>query len=130
MDIESKEGLLDLYPDLNKMAITGIGADIEDISRFKKLPFNKNKTFYMNIFTENEIEYCLKKADPYQHFAVRFCAKEALIKAMNQQVKDYKSIEVVFNKNKPSIKYSGAKVWLSLTHEKDKAAAFVVVENE
>lgn len=112
---------------VNNMEIVGIGVDIEDISRFENLPFDKNKTFYEKIFTQKEINYCLKKANPYQHFAVRFCAKEAFIKAINQKVNDYKSIEITIIKNKPSIKWKDLKVFLSLSHDKNKSIAFVLV---
>lgn len=110
------------------MAVIGVGVDIESISRFKNLPFDKNKKFYEKIFTQKEIDYCLKKADPYQHFAVRFCAKEAFIKAINQEIVDHKFIEVIFDKNKPSIKWDGVNVFVSLSHDKDKVVAFVLVE--
>ncbi|MBW2975228.1 holo-ACP synthase [Candidatus Woesearchaeota archaeon] len=111
------------------MAISGIGVDIESIDSFKKLSFNKSKNFYNKIFTKKEIEYCLKRANPYQHFAVRFCAKEAFIKATHKKF-NYKDIEVTFNKKKPTIKFPGLKIFLSMSHEKDKAIAFVVTEKK
>ena len=110
--------------------IIGIGVDIEDISRFRNLPYEKNKLFYGRIFTLNEINYCLNKSNPSQHFAVRFCAKEAFMKAMLKEVKDYKKIEVKFNEEKPYIEWPELKVKLSLAHEKDKAIAFVIVEEK
>lgn len=58
-----------------------VGIDCEDIARFKDL--NSRESFIKKVFTENEIEYCLKKANPAQHFAVRFAGKEAVIKAFN-----------------------------------------------
>jgi len=110
--------------------IVGIGVDIEDISRFVKLNFNKNQSFYKKMFTDKEIEYCLKQASPYQHFAARFCAKEAFIKASNEKIKDYKSIEIILIKNKPMIKWKGLKVLVSLSHEKDKAIATVLLAKD
>jgi len=107
-----------------------IGVDIEDISRFKELDFNQNKKFYEKIFNVNEIKYCLSKKDPYQHFAARFCAKEAFIKAISKPIKDYKDIEIRIKNNKPFIIWNDTKHLLSLSHEKDKAIAFVMVENE
>ena len=55
----------------------GIGTDIEDVARFENRPTH----FYERIFTTEEITYCQSKANPAQHFAARFCAKEALVKA-------------------------------------------------
>ena len=111
------------------MTIVGIGVDIEDISRFRKLVFDANKQFYNKIFSPKEIEYCLSKADPYQHFAARFCAKEAFVKATNKK-NDYKSVQIEIKDKKPTIIGKDAKIHLSLSHDKDKAIAFVIVENE
>ena len=77
------------------MTIEGIGVDIEDISRFTGKPFPENKGFYERIFTKKEIEYCLQKANPYQHFAARFCAKEAVIKALSDETLDFRKIEIL-----------------------------------
>ena len=112
------------------MAITGIGVDIEEISRFKNLPYVDNQTFYKKIFTEDEIKYCLSKSNPAQHFAARFCAKEACMKALQEEVKDYTKIEVFFDGEKPVVKWKNKIVHLSLSHEQDKAIAFVIVESE
>ncbi|TKJ17315.1 4-phosphopantetheinyl transferase [Candidatus Woesearchaeota archaeon B3_Woes] len=105
-----------------------VGIDIEDISRFKKIPFDRNKSFYNKIFTNKEIEYCKKKSNPSQHFAVRFCAKEAFIKAINEKINDYKLIEVLIKGNKPFIKWKNVNSSLSLSHDKDKAIACVLIE--
>lgn len=109
--------------------IKGIGVDIEDISRFKKLPFSKSKKFYERVFTKKEIKYCLSKPRSHQHFAARFCAKEAFIKAIGKKIKDYKSIEILLKKGKPTISWKEISVLLSIAHEKDKAIAFVMVTN-
>jgi len=111
----------------NVMEIVGIGVDIEDISRFKRMPFGTNKHFYEKIFTKEEIECCLKKNNPSPHFAARFCAKEAFVKAIRSEIKDYKLIKVIKDDGKPYIKCGGRKHLLSLAHECDKAIAFVIV---
>lgn len=107
-----------------------IGVDIENTARFKKLDFKQNKNFYEKIFHKNEIKYCLSKPNPYQHFAARFCAKEALIKAAKKKVTDLAAIEVKFANRKPFIVWNKKKYLLSLAHEKNKAIAFVIIENE
>lgn len=112
------------------MQIMGIGADIEEISRFRNHPFHNNSAFYNKVFTKREIEYCLNKKDPYPHFTARFCAKEAFIKAINKEVKDYRRIEILKNGNKPVIKWKNKQVFLSLSHEKNKALAFVIISNK
>jgi holo-[acyl-carrier protein] synthase len=61
--------------------IHGIGTDIVEIYRIKDAVEKWGERFLKKIFTENEIAYCNKKKDPYPHLAVRFAAKEAVIKA-------------------------------------------------
>ena len=112
-----------------------IGVDIEDIKRFE----NKSQNFLDRVYTKNEQEYCLSKALPAKHFAVRFCAKEAPIKALNAlNIKhpDLNQIEVFHDENQcPKIRLlnnSDNKLTfdVSLSHDKTKAIAFVVVKTE
>lgn len=109
------------------MQITGIGVDIESVSRFRKKQIRKNTSFYNKIFTSKEIAYCLSKQDPYPHFTARFCAKEAFIKAIDQKIVDYRSIKIHHDNNKPVINWRGSQVFLSLAHNTDKAIAFVTI---
>lgn len=115
-----------------------IGIDLEEISRFQKIPYAKNKEFYGKLFTLKEIQYCLSKKNPYPHFAARFCAKEALIKALGKQI-DLKHVEVVRAKNRPSIRIigssskrflKGSQFQVSLSHTKNYAVAVVVFEKK
>ncbi|HLC52755.1 MAG TPA: holo-ACP synthase [Candidatus Nanoarchaeia archaeon] len=68
------------------MDIIGIGADIEEVQRFKDKPYLDNQLFYKKIFTIEEIEQCLIKPSPEQSFAARFAAKEAIIKSSNKRL--------------------------------------------
>ena len=109
------------------MKIKGIGVDLENISRIRCSADKKN--FYKKIFTKKEIKYCLSKSNPYQHFAARYCAKEAFAKATDEKIKDLKDIEIVNDLNgRPHIKYKNFKVHLSLSHTKDIAVAFIIIE--
>lgn len=110
-----------------------IGVDIEDINRFE----NKSQEFLDRIYTREEQEYCLSKPNPASHFAVRFCAKEAVIKALNSIDINHprlNQIEVCHRENKsPKIKlltnnHSDLIIELSLSHDKTKAIAFVVIK--
>ena len=112
------------------MAITGIGVDIEDISRFRTKPFNKHNAFYNKIFTKQEITYCLKKGDPSKHFAARFCAKEATIKALGKNNIDFKNIEIIKENKIPKIKvrkHKNLHIYLSISHTKNHTIAFVII---
>ncbi len=108
-----------------------IGVDIEDIERFK----GKSQEFIERIFTPVEIDYCMKYSNPESHLAARFCAKEAVIKALSAlNIKDVylNEIEVFHNENKcPQIRIlktleRNVNFDLSLSHEHSKAIAFVV----
>ncbi len=107
--------------------IIGIGVDIADIGRFRKLPYQKNKSFYQQIFTKKEIDYCLKKADPYPSFAVRFAAKEAVIKALPKLPRNFHKIEILMKGKKPYVRVYAKKALISLSHTSDKAIAFAVI---
>lgn len=114
-----------------KTSIVGIGVDIEEIARFEKLPLLKNKSFYERIFSPGELSYCFKMASPYQHLAVRFCAKEAVVKALAASSVSYRGIEVTKKFNKPAIKVRGCEnlqIHVSLSHARGYAIALIVIE--
>lgn len=111
-----------------------VGVDIEDNNRFE----NKidDVKFLKKIFTQGEIDYCLSKAFPKQHFAVRFCAKEAVIKALCSFYEEkitlgLTQIEVVKKSDVPFIKihdtkYDDINFSLSLSHCKCHSMAQVL----
>lgn len=113
--------------------ILGIGVDIEDIARFKKI---KNKGLLKRIFTEKELGYCFSKARPEQHLAARFAAKEAAVKALGMlmiKMTGYADIEITNKRNgAPRIRINNKamekyNILLSMSHCEDKAVAFVFV---
>lgn len=111
------------------MVIVGVGVDIENIARFRNLPYKENKTFYKKLFTKKELEYCREKADPYPHFAVRFSAKEAGLKALGRAT-DFKNIEIIYKSGAPHLRIKGRprlKIFTSLSHTKNYAIAFVIL---
>jgi phosphopantetheine--protein transferase-like protein len=110
-----------------------IGVDIEDIKRFEDMGQN----LLDRIFTPKEQEYCLQSKNYAPHFAARFCAKEAAFKALcslgiNQP--NFRKFEVLNDENGVPTLYlhdlDGYKAEISLSHEHDKAIAFVVVNKE
>lgn len=107
-----------------------VGIDIEDIKRFEQKPFETNEHFYKKIFSPGEIAYCLSHKNPYPHFAVRFCAKEAFIKAYGKKITSSPSIEIVLQEERPFVHYDGTLYTASLSHESEKAIAIVIVHTE
>lgn len=109
-----------------------IGIDIEDISRFEGKTLEDDKFFLKRIFSEKELEYCFSNSNPAQHLCARFCAKEALIKALSDKSLELNKIEVLKNEDgKPYLnlveKYRNLKTEVSLSHCKTYACASVLV---
>jgi len=109
-----------------------LGIDIEDNSRFEK----KEEAFYTRLFTQNEIDYCRSKSNPTPHFCARFCAKEAVIKALSQKgikLSRYNIIEIYNGElNEPHVrildeKYSHISIEISLSHDGSKSVAIAQI---
>ena len=62
--------------------ILGIGNDIIEIERIRASIDNHGYRLISRLFTTDEQDYCLKHKDPIPHFAGRFSAKEAVVKAL------------------------------------------------
>jgi phosphopantetheine--protein transferase-like protein len=114
------------------MAIS-IGTDIEEVSRFTNKV--KDELFLNKVYTPAEVAYCNSKSSPAQHLAVRWCAKEAVVKALaGFDISDvtYKEIEIFKNENGvPQVKiekYPELKTTLSLSHTKTYALAQVLIQ--
>ncbi len=65
--------------------IYGIGIDVVDVSEFEQVLSDPKTFFITNYFTAQERDYCYSKAAKEQarHFAVRYAAKEAFLKALD-----------------------------------------------
>ena len=116
------------------------GTDIIEIDRIKNSIDKFGKTFINRIYTKNEIDYCeSKKNQKYQHYAVRFAAKEAIFKAISSELKEkyevsWKDLEIVNDCNgRPIIKFNEdffsniESQDISLSHCKNYAVANVVI---
>src|SRR6516162_11520101 len=62
--------------------IIGLGLDATDINRIAGTIERYGERFLNRIFTENEVAYCTRRRVPAIHFAGRFAAKEAAMKAL------------------------------------------------
>lgn len=104
----------------------GVGIDIINITKFKKKSFQENERFYRKIFTDEEIDYCLKFKEPYQHFAGKFAIKEATIKAINKKI-GLLQIKTYHDESKPKVSIINEEIdfKVSVSHDGDYAIAIV-----
>lgn len=110
----------------------GIGTDITDINKFKKITYSSNKKFYKKIFLPSEIKHCLRYKNPSPHFAGKFAVKESVIKSITEKI-SFLDIETFHSNSKPQIRLKGKinkkyAFRASLSHEKNFAIAVVISE--
>ncbi len=123
--------------------IIGTGVDIVDISRFERFVAEGNLPLIQRLFTVAEIDYCTARKMSAQHFALRFAAKEAFVKALGTGLREglsWHDMEVVNDHyGKPELKlYGGAehrfksmgltRCFLALSHDGNYAVASVILE--
>lgn len=118
--------------------ILGIGNDIIEIERIRKGIDAHGLRFVAKLFTTQEQDYCLKYKDPVPHFAGRFSAKEAIVKALGTGFGEHASwldIEVLNGPHgKPTVhffremekKLSGTSMHVSISHCQSYATAFAM----
>lgn len=63
------------------ISLIGTGIDLVEIERFKKTLERYGEKFLSKIYTDCEKNYCCSRRNFHEHFAARFCAKEAVRKA-------------------------------------------------
>ncbi len=113
--------------------IHGIGIDAVDVRRFKAAMDRRGEAFLTRLFTEAELEYCMRKAHPERHLAARFAAKSSVLKALGRAF-GFKGIEVSSSPggapavNAPGMR--GLRCSVSLAHDEAVAVAEAVVERD
>ncbi len=123
--------------------IVGTGIDILKVERIKTA-MNRTPGFEETVFAPEEIAYCQSKARAAEHFAARFAAKEAVMKALGTGWSGgirFRDIVVLNHENgRPYIEireptrslipeFSNLKIWISLSHDTDTAVAHAVLES-
>lgn len=118
------------------------GIDLVHVPRLREV-MEGNPVFEERVFTTGERAYCRSRSDPFPHFAARFAAKEAVLKALRRGISAeggdgrLLEIEVVREHGAPRLvttglagrllaNAGGAAPTLSLTHAGDYATASVV----
>ncbi|MBN2541964.1 holo-ACP synthase [bacterium] len=125
------------------MAILGVGIDIIETARVQKVIDRYGSHFLTRVYTDDEINYCKNRKRSYEHFAARFAAKEAFVKALGIGLSDgikWKDISIINNGyGKPEINFTGVarenadkkgvrKAHISITHSRYSAGAVVILE--
>ena len=111
------------------MEIQGIGIDIVDIERIEKMIKRYGNRFLKRIFTEREIDYAIKNKNSAEHFAGRFAAKEAVIKASREAL-PMKEIEILNKENGEPFVEKMKNILISISHEKKYAVAVAIVRSQ
>jgi holo-[acyl-carrier protein] synthase len=110
---------------------SGVGIDLIEIDRVERA-LERRPRLAERLFTEAELAYARARARPGRHLAARFAAKEAVIKALGRGVPP-RQIEVVSGEP-PRVRLhgsaaeaaGGAEVAISLTHNRETAAAVAI----
>lgn len=78
------------------MAVVGVGVDMVSVDRMKTV-IARTPAFVPKVFTDQERAYCDKTAKPHAHYAARFAAREAVLKALGCGFKGvrFSDVEVV-----------------------------------
>lgn len=111
----------------------GIGIDLLEIDRLERA-LTRRPRLAERLFTPGELEYAAAHARPAQHLAARFCAKEAVAKALGLRGWAFRDVEVVAGDGAPSVRLTGTPaaraagrdVAVSLTHTGTTAAAVAI----
>ena len=123
--------------------IVAIGIDLVEINRIEEVFARRGDRFRVRVFTDDEINYCERRASKFASYAARFAAKEAAMKALGTGWSDgigWTDVEVVRGLNgAPALQLrrralermrelGATKAHLSLTHSGNLAMAEVLLE--
>ena len=112
-----------------------VGIDLLEIDRLERA-LERTPRLAERLFTDAEREYAASRGRPGQHLAARFCAKEAVAKALDLSSWNFHEVEVIGTGGPPSVRLSGTaaaraaelgvSVEISLTHTGREAAAVAI----
>jgi holo-[acyl-carrier protein] synthase len=121
------------------MNVVGIGIDITEVPRIAEMLEKHGELFLQRVYTQGEIDYCQPRRAADQHYAGRWAAKEAVLKAIGtgwSKGIHWTDIEVINEEGgQPIIKLHGAareacdsngidEVLISISHIKPLAIAY------
>jgi holo-[acyl-carrier protein] synthase len=117
--------------------VTGVGIDLLDVDRLERA-LERRPRLAERVFTDAERAYAAARARPAQHLAARFCAKEAVAKALGLTAWSWRDVEVVATDAAPEVRLSGTAgaraaelgvtATVSLTHTESMAGAVALLQ--
>ncbi len=125
--------------------IIGIGTDITECLRIAQMIERHGELFINRVYTPLEIQFCQSRLHATQHFAGRWAAKEALLKALGTGWRrgiSWRDIEVVSEGGgAPSMQMHGEasnvakhlgieRVMISISHCRSHATAYALAVGE
>src|SRR6476620_7671311 len=126
------------------MSIVGVGIDIVECLRIAQMIEKHGELFIARVYTDAEIDYCTMRKAATQHYAGRWAAKEAVLKALGTGWRrgiGWRDIEIRNDRNgAPIVKLRGGardvmeragiqRMHVSISHSRSFAVAYVVGEN-
>lgn len=116
-----------------------VGFDIIQVKRFSRFLDRRDQRSWTSAFSIEELSYSYSKSQPELHLAVRFAAKEALVKAaatLGYSI-DYNKVFTahIGTKTAPIVRciqesLSSYTIQASLTHTTETAAAIVILSKK
>jgi len=116
--------------------MSGVGIDLLEVARLETA-LARRPRLAERIFTGQEREYAAGRLRPAVTLASRFCAKEAVAKALELDEWSWHDVEVLGGGGPPQVRLTGAAaararelgadVTLSLTHTRGMAGAVALV---
>jgi holo-[acyl-carrier protein] synthase len=120
--------------------ILGIGAEITECLRIARLIERHGEMFIHRVYTEEEVRYCQSRRESTQHFAERWAAKEAVLKALGIGTRGVSWTDIEIRKSpfgRPTVAVQGAikdaverlgvgEVLVSIAHCRAHAVAYAI----
>ena len=127
------------------MNVLGIGTDIVECLRIAQMIERHGELFVTRVYTDHEISYCAARKAATQHYAGRWAAKEAVLKALGTGWRrgiSWRDVEVRNDVNgRPSIALRGGardfveksgvrEMLISISHCRSHATAYAIALGE
>jgi holo-[acyl-carrier protein] synthase len=122
---------------LHSRRVGGVGIDLLEVERLERA-LERRPRLAERLFTDAERAYAAARARPGLHLAARFCAKEAVAKALGMTAWGWREVEVVATDAAPELRLTGAvaeraselgvRASISLTHTDTTAGAVALLE--